>query len=93
MDRQSGVRRGQCLMRLSEKFAFDVEQRDAPAFGQETLGRREADTPRRAGNNCDLVLFRGHLVFRSLIEAGCAGYGIDHFSRATTTLSPGCFAN
>ena len=47
-------------MLVPQEFAFDVEQRHAPALGEETLGHGEPDAARGAGHESDFLWSRGH---------------------------------
>ncbi len=60
MDGERGVRRRQRLEGPLQQLAFDVEQRDPPAFGDEFLRRRQADAARRARHQRDLLLLFHH---------------------------------
>ena len=41
-------------------LAVDIEQRDAPAVGEKSLGGRKPDAARRAGHQCNLVCGFAH---------------------------------
>ena len=58
----SGLR--QRRNRSPQQFALDVEQRHAPALGEEAFGRRKPDAARGAGDQRDFLRGGGHEVIR-----------------------------
>ena len=66
MQRHRGVGVRQFRDRATQQFAFDVEERHAPALGEETLGHREPDAARGAGHQRDF--WRGRVHGRSIVE-------------------------
>ena len=53
--RQRVVGVGESSDRALQQFALDIEQRHAPAFGQEAFRRRQPDAACGAGDECDLL--------------------------------------
>ncbi len=54
-ERQRLVRLRERCDRAAQQFALDVEQRDAPAFGEKPLGGGKPDPARGAGDKCDFL--------------------------------------
>ncbi len=66
MQRQRMIRIGQRRDRAMQQFTLDVEQRDAPAFGEKPLRYRKPDAARGAGDQRDFLRGGGHAFAASL---------------------------